>query len=89
MKGCRYRTTMASAAIAVILALAAASGLQAQVSVKLKDISFIDGLKENQLYGYGLVVGLQGSGDTRRSPMTKSSLQNLSLIHISEPTRPY
>ncbi len=68
---------IAPAAITAIMLLATVPGLHAQVSVKLKDISFIDGLKENQLYGYGLVVGLQGSGDTRRSPMTKSSLQNL------------
>ncbi len=68
---------IAQAAITAVMLLATVPGLHAQVSVKLKDISFIDGLKENQLYGYGLVVGLQGSGDTRRSPMTKSSLQNL------------
>ncbi|MBN2078486.1 MAG: flagellar basal body P-ring protein FlgI [Spirochaetes bacterium] len=73
----RYIMMIATGAIAAIMMLAAVPGLRAQVSVKLKDISFIDGLKENQLYGYGLVVGLQGSGDTRRSPMTKSSLQNL------------
>ena len=49
----------------------------AEVSVKVKDISFIDGLKENQVYGYGLVVGLPGTGDTRKTPLTKSSLKNL------------
>lgn len=49
----------------------------AEVSVKIKDISFIDGLKENQVYGYGLVVGLPGTGDTRRTPLTKASLKNL------------
>ncbi len=50
--------------------------LNAEITVKVKDISFIDGLKENQIYGYGLVVGLQGSGDTK-SEITKASLNNL------------
>lgn len=49
----------------------------AEVSVKVKDLSYIDGLKENQVYGYGLVVGLPGTGDTKKSPLTKSSLKNL------------
>lgn len=52
------------------------AGLRSEVSVKLKDISFISGLKYNQLYGYGLVVGLQGTGDSRSS-VTRSSLNNL------------
>ncbi|TFH39653.1 MAG: flagellar basal body P-ring protein FlgI [Chrysiogenales bacterium] len=77
MSGIRYGIRIAAAAfIAGMIALGAPSA-RAQVSVKVKDLSFIDGLKENQIYGYGLVVGLQGTGDTRRSPMTKSSLQNL------------
>ncbi len=50
-----------------------------EVTVKIKDITFFDGLKGNQVYGYGLVVGLQGTGDTRRSMLTKSSLRNLLL----------
>ncbi len=61
----------------VILMFLAAVSVHAEVSVKIKDISFIDGLKENQVYGYGLVVGLQGTGDTKKSPLTKSSLKNL------------
>ena len=48
----------------------------AEVSVKIKDITYIDGLKVNQVYGYGLVVGLQGTGDSK-SPLTKASLQNI------------
>lgn len=47
-----------------------------QVSVKVKDIAYIDGLKENQVFGYGLVVGLSGTGDSKID-MTKSSLSNL------------
>ncbi|MBN2158256.1 MAG: flagellar basal body P-ring protein FlgI [Spirochaetes bacterium] len=59
------------------LTLLPSLSVSAEVAVKLKDISFIDGLKENQVYGYGLVVGLQGTGDTKKSPLTNSSLKNL------------
>ncbi len=60
----------------LLLVISLCAGLRAGVSVKLRDISYISGLKYNQLYGYGLVVGLQGTGDTRSS-VTKSSLKNL------------
>lgn len=43
--------------------------------VRLKDIARIEGIRENQLIGYGLIVGLPGTGDTR-SKMTNESIQN-------------
>lgn len=46
------------------------------VSVKIKDIAIFDGMKTNQVIGYGLVVGLQGTGDSRSS-LARSSLQNM------------
>lgn len=42
---------------------------------KIKDISNVVGIRDNQLIGYGLVVGLAGSGD--KSQFTMQSLQNL------------
>jgi flagellar P-ring protein precursor FlgI len=43
--------------------------------VRLKDITHFSGVRENQLVGYGLVVGLNGSGDTlASSPYTRESL---------------
>lgn len=44
-------------------------------SQTIKDISNIIGIRENQLIGYGLVVGLAGTGD--KSKFTMQSLQNL------------
>lgn len=41
----------------------------------IKDISSVVGIRENQLIGYGLVVGLSGTGD--KSKFTMQSLQNL------------
>lgn len=43
---------------------------------RLKDIGRIDGWRDNQLVGYGLVSGLAGSGDTSRNKVTRLSLAN-------------
>jgi flagellar P-ring protein precursor FlgI len=43
---------------------------------RIKDISSVVGVRENQLIGYGLVVGLQGTGDSmRNAPFTQQSMQ--------------
>src|SRR4051812_17568913 len=42
---------------------------------RLKDLATIQGVRENQLIGYGLVVGLDGSGDqTTQTPFTVQSV---------------
>ena len=45
-------------------------------TARIKDIVSIEGVRDNQLVGYGLVVGLAGTGDSlNNSPFTKQSLQ--------------
>lgn len=44
--------------------------------VRLKDLARIQGIRTNQLLGYGIVVGLPGTGDTR-STLASTSIQNL------------
>ncbi len=67
-------TFFKSAAVA-LLALCAASSVQAE---RLKDIATIQGVRANQLIGYGLVVGLNGSGDqTTQTPFTVQSFNNM------------
>src|SRR3569832_1749764 len=45
-------------------------------TARIKDIVNIEGVRDNQLVGYGLVVGLAGTGDSlNNSPFTKKSLQ--------------
>ncbi len=45
------------------------------LKVRIKDIAHFSGIRDNQLVGYGLVVGLSGTGDTlANSPYTKESL---------------
>jgi len=43
--------------------LSIAVGAAAQAQVRIKDIVDVEGVRENQLVGYGLVVGLNGTGD--------------------------
>ena len=48
------------------------------VQSRIKDLTDIEGVRENQLVGYGLVVGLKGTGDTlNAAPFTKQSLQSM------------
>jgi flagellar P-ring protein precursor FlgI len=46
-------------------------------ATRLKDIASIEGVRENQLVGYGLVVGLNGTGDKRQTVFSAQSLTNM------------
>ncbi|RVV96866.1 flagellar basal body P-ring protein FlgI [Mesobaculum littorinae] len=67
----------------LLLALAAltvglAAGGPAPADVRIKDIATFEGVRENQLVGYGLVVGLNGTGDRlRNSPFTQASIEGM------------
>lgn len=49
----------------------------AAFSARVKDITSVQGIRSNQLFGYGLVVGLDGSGDNSGKGFTTQSLVNL------------
>ncbi len=79
-----FRQRFFAAAVAAMAFLAAAPEGFAQTMARVKDIASLQSGRENQLIGYGLVVGLQGSGDNMRaSPFTEQSmramLQNLGI----------
>ncbi len=46
-------------------------------AVRIKDMASIEGISQKQVIGYGLVVGLDGTGDSRRSLMANQSLRNM------------
>src|SRR3954452_22497152 len=46
-------------------------------ATRLKDLVSIEGVRDNQLIGYGLVVGLAGTGDRRQTMFSAQSLTNL------------
>src|SRR5512140_3722337 len=54
---------------------------------RIKDLATVLGVRENQLIGYGLVVGLDGSGDqTTQTPFTVQSLSTmLSQLGVTLP----
>jgi flagellar P-ring protein precursor FlgI len=55
--------------------IAGSAGVQAE---RLKDLASIGGVRQNQLIGYGLVVGLDGSGDqTTQTPFTVQSVVSM------------
>jgi flagellar P-ring protein precursor FlgI len=49
----------------------------APTGTRLKDLVSIEGVRDNQLVGYGLVVGLNGTGDKRQTVFSSQSLTNL------------
>ncbi|WP_119288009.1 flagellar basal body P-ring protein FlgI [Azohydromonas sediminis] len=67
------RTAVVLAALAASAALWWPAG--AQAASRIKDLAAVQGVRPNQLVGYGLVVGLDGTGDqTTQSPFTAQSL---------------
>jgi flagellar P-ring protein precursor FlgI len=61
--------------IAVLVALVAATPAGAE---RIKDLATVAGVRGNQLVGYGLVVGLDGTGDqTSQTPFTIQTIKNM------------
>lgn len=52
-------------------------GGAAHAASRIKDIAYLQGVKGKQLIGYGLVVGLNGTGDTQRSTFTLQSVTSM------------
>jgi flagellar P-ring protein precursor FlgI len=72
-----------SLGISILLAFAVAvltsTGAEA---ARLKDISSIRGVRENQLIGYGIVVGLKGTGDGKSEFTSKSTARMLDKLGV-------
>lgn len=60
--------------LAFITALLLTSSAHAD---RIKDMASVDGVRDNHLTGFGLVVGLAGTGDDTRSPVVKAALTKL------------
>src|SRR5256714_8839441 len=69
-------TNKVSAAILAGLLLVAGAAAPACATSRIKDLANIEGVRQHQLIGYGLVVGLNGTADTLNNiPFAKQSLQ--------------
>src|SRR5215467_11400323 len=51
----------------------------AQRQARIKDIASIEGIRDNQLVGYGIVVGLQGTGDSQQTTFPTQTLASTLL----------
>ena len=61
----------------------------AQATVRIKDLGRFDGVRDNVVIGYGLVVGLAGTGDSQRSVATIQSISNMLQefgLHVPPPS---
>ncbi len=75
------RTKILSALAVVALACLSLPGT-VSATERLKDLATVQGVRNNQLVGYGLVVGLDGTGDqTTQTPFTTQSIINM-LAHL-------
>src|SRR5882757_601676 len=68
----RFRT-----AIAILMLVLAPMLPGAAANVRLKELASLEGVRDNQLIGYGIVVGLNGTGDRRQTIFTSQSLANM------------
>lgn len=64
--------------LAATLALMPLPAAGADAQTRIRDVVEVQGVRQNDLVGYGIVVGLNGTGDTvRNSPFTEDSLTHL------------
>jgi flagellar P-ring protein precursor FlgI len=71
------RFSMAGALAMLLLISTFQPAPAAAQEVPLRGLGRFEGWRENALIGYGLVTGLAGSGDTRRSGVTRQALRNV------------
>ncbi len=70
------RPALRAGALAILTLTALLPAVPASALSRIKDLVSVEGVRENQLVGYGLVVGLNGTGDTlNNTPFTRQSLQ--------------
>lgn len=74
------RMMQASVGMALLLATLAAHAVLAEDTVRkalIRDITSVEGVRENPVLGYGIVVGLKGTGDKQQTLFTTQTLANV------------
>jgi flagellar P-ring protein precursor FlgI len=75
LESCPFEGIMKNILLAIVLI-----GVRTQSvsgATRLKELVILEGVRDNQLMGYGLVVGLAGTGDRRQTVFSAQSLTNL------------
>jgi flagellar P-ring protein precursor FlgI len=65
-----------TALLFLLVPLAAATD-PAPVAIKIRDLTMVEGVRENPLIGYGIIVGLNGTGDRRQTVFTTQTLASV------------
>lgn len=64
--------------LVLVVGFVAMGTISAEAQVRIKDIASFEGVRDNHLIGYGLVVGLLGSGDSMNSsPFTREAIAGM------------
>ncbi|HUN65386.1 MAG TPA: flagellar basal body P-ring protein FlgI [Bacteroidota bacterium] len=69
------KTILHAVLFCAVLALGTIAGVRG--ATRVKDIAYVQGIRGRQLIGYGLLVGLNGTGDTQRSTFTLQSMTSM------------
>jgi flagellar P-ring protein precursor FlgI len=77
MRRTSFRTSLVSAALACTALLGVLSAQPARAAQTLRNLVSIEGVRDNPLVGYGLVVGLNGSGDSTQVKFSSQSVINM------------
>ncbi len=76
--GCAGSGRLGARGLALLIALGGVLWLPVARAERVRDLAAIQGVRTNQLIGYGLVVGLDGSGDqTTQTPFTIQTLETM------------
>jgi len=72
------RTAFRVGLVAIILAIVSGLFATPAQATRIKEVAAVQGVRSNQLVGYGLVIGLDGTGDqTTQAPFTTQGLQSM------------
>jgi flagellar P-ring protein FlgI len=74
---CQEKALMTVLSAIVFFTLYTPSFSQPSGGVRIKDVAAITGVEDLQLYGYGLVVGLDGTGDRYQTLFTNQTIRNM------------
>ncbi len=78
MRHINIKSTFRKAILTGLMSVMVLTPVDIAFSSRIKDITSIAGVRDNQLVGYGLVVGLDGTGDkTAMSPFTQQTFRNM------------
>jgi len=73
----KNRRALIAGALLLLASIVSLPPAQAAPTVRIKDIASVQGLRDNQLVGVGLVTGLAGRGDSSNSALLRSAIANL------------